>query len=182
MILIPEIRGTVAIRSAPAEFLDTFRRRVASGLLSGSPHPRSNYVVAEAGHDRLLVRAADWWTALNVGLNELELQVPAPGSVRYRVRYWRWAGYALGLCGALGLIGLLLLLALDVRAYIARSPDSMVPGLSVEQHLLIAWLMVLFWGFLWPWVLVMLHKSPLRRLMARLIAEVDAVGGGVASR
>jgi hypothetical protein len=57
----------------------------------------------------------------------------------------------------------------------------MIPGLSVEQNLLIAWVMVLFWGFIWPWVLISLHKRPLHRLIARLIAEVDA-GVAPASR
>ena len=61
----------------------------------------------------------------NAGLNELELRFPKPGSVQYRVRYWRWASFTLGLSGILGLVGVL-------------------------------------------------HKRPLRRLVARLISEVDA--------
>jgi hypothetical protein len=174
MTLSPEIRGTVQIRSAPAEFLQAFRQRVAAGLLSGTPQPRSNYVVTQAGSDRLQVRAADWSTAINVGLNQLDLGLPEQGRVRYHVRYWRWASYAVGLCGVLGLIGLLLLLIPDARGYIARHPSSMVPGLSVDQHLYIAWAMVLFWAFLWPWILISLHKPALRRLVTRLITEVDA--------
>jgi hypothetical protein len=39
-------------------------------------------------------------------------------------------------------------------------------------------LMPEIWGFIWPWLLISLHKRPLHRLIARLIAEVDA---GVAS-
>jgi hypothetical protein len=74
----------------------------------------------------------------------------------------------------MGLIGLALLLGTDVRGYIARHPNSMVPGLSVEQNLAIAWVMVLFWGFVWPWLLIAMHKRPLRQLVTRLIAEVDA--------
>ena len=174
MPLAAEIDGTVPIQSSDAQFLDAFRRRVAAGLLTGHPHPRSNYVVAEGAPGRLQVRAADWWTAINVGLNELELRVAQPASVQYRVRYWRWAAYALGLSGILALVGLVLLLAFDARGYIARHMDTMVPGLSVDQNLLIAWGMVVFWGFVWPWLLIALHKRPLRRLVARLIAEVDA--------
>lgn len=34
--------------------------------------------------------------------------------------------------------------------------------------------MVVFWGFVWPWILILLHKRPLHSLMARLITEVDA--------
>ena len=40
--------------------------------------------------------------------------------------------------------------------------------------------MVLFWGFVWPWLLIALHKPVLRRLVARLVKEVDtpAPAGG----
>jgi hypothetical protein len=174
MTLTPRIEGAVPIRSSAVQFLDAFRRRVATGLLSGHPHPRSNYVIADAGPGRLRVRAADWWTAINVGLNQLELQLPRPGFVQYEVTYWRWASYAFGLSGILGLIGLVLLLTADVRGYIARNPAGMVPGLSIDQNLLVAWGMVLFWGFVWPWLLIPLHKKPLHRLVTRLITEVDA--------
>ena len=93
--------------------------------------------------------------------------------MHYRVRYWRWAFFGFALSGTLGLIGLTMLLSLDVRGYIERHPESMMPGLSVDQNLLIAWVMVLFWGFLWPWLLVALHKRPLRGLLERIVAEVD---------
>jgi hypothetical protein len=80
------------------------------------------------------------------------------------------------LSGGIGLIGIILLLGFDVRGYIADHESSMVPGLSIEQNLGIAWLMVLFWGFVWPWLLISMHKRPLRELIARLIAEMDAAG------
>ena len=176
MTLTPRIRGTVQIRSAPAEFLQAFRQRVTSGLLSGKPHPRSNYVVTQAGRDRLHIHAADWSTAINVGLNEVDLELSWQGTLSYEVRYWRWAAYVLALSGILGTIGLLLLLTLDVRGYKARLPECMLPGLSVDQNLIVAWAMVVFWGLLWPWLVIVLHKPPLRRLLTRLIAEVDAQG------
>ena len=110
----------------------------------------------------------------NVGLNELELRFQKPGAVQYRVRYWRWASFTLGLSGILGLVGVLLLLVFDVRGYIARHEVTMLPGLSIDQNLFVAWAMVIFWGFTWPWLLIALHKRPLRRLVARLISEVDA--------
>lgn len=174
MILAPKVEGVVAVRSSAVQFVAAFRRRVAVGLLAGRPHPRSNYRVVEEGVGLLRVRAADYWTAINVGLNELELRLPSSGSVEFRVQYWRWAFYALGLGAVLGLIGLALLLALDVRGYIARNASARLPGLSIDQNFGIAWVMVLFWGFAWPWLLIALHKRPLRRLVERLVREVDA--------
>ena len=182
MTLAPETEGSFPIRSSPTVFLDGFRHRVADGLLTGHPHPRSNYVIAESGPALLRVRAADWWTAMNVGLNDLELRVAQPGSVRYRVRYWRWAAFAIGLSGILGIIGLVLLLTLDARGYIARNMHTMIPGLSVDQNVLVAWAMVGFWGFVWPWLLIALHKKPLRRLIGRLVGEVDSAMVGDTAR
>jgi hypothetical protein len=101
-------------------------------------------------------------------------KLPSSGSVQFRVLYWRWASYALAVSGVLGLIGLVLLLILDVRGYIARHAVTMMPGLSTDQNLALAWVMVLFWGFAWPWLLIALHKRPLRRLVERLVREVDA--------
>jgi hypothetical protein len=74
----------------------------------------------------------------------------------------------------LGTIGIVLLVTLDVRGYMARHSSSTLPGLSIDQNLVIAWFMVLFWGFVWPWLLAPIHKRPLRRLVERLIADVDA--------
>jgi hypothetical protein len=84
-MLLPEIEGTVSIRSPFTPFLRAFRGRVAAGLLTGRPHPRSNYVATEGGSDRLIVTAADWWTAINVGLNRLEIQSVTRDTIRYRV-------------------------------------------------------------------------------------------------
>jgi len=174
MALTPELEGTASIRSSPDAFFRAFRRRVSRGLLTGRPHPRSNYVVTEAGPARLEVRANGWWTAINVGLNRLELRPSSPGVIRYHVRYWQWARFVLFLSGALGLIGLVFLLGFDVRGYIIRHRSSMISGLSIDQNLLIAWSLVLFWGFIWPWLLIEWHKRPVHGLVARLIAEVDA--------
>jgi hypothetical protein len=82
--------------------------------------------VTETSPAHLEVRAADWWTAINVGLNRLELRLLQPGVIRYELRYWRWARYVLGLSGALGFVGLALLLSIDVRDYLARHQSSMI--------------------------------------------------------
>jgi hypothetical protein len=177
MIFDAEIEGALPIRSTVQRFVQAFRQRVSAGLLTGRPHPRSNYRLDEtASHDHLVVRAADWRTAINVGLNELELRVPQHGLVHYRVRYWRWASYALALSGILGFVGVMLLLTLDVHGYIARHSTARFPGLSIDHTVLVAWAMILFWGFVWPWLLIALHKRPLRRLVGRIVNEVDAVG------
>ena len=174
MIFTPQIDGSLPIHSPPVEFARALERRVAAGLLTGAADRRSNYQLLGSGPDGIRVSATDWWTAFNVGLNDVELRFPLPGVVHYTVRYWRWAAYGIGLCGAMGVTGLVLLLGFDARGYFARNPASRFPGLSVDHSLFVAWTMTIFWGFVWPWILIALHKRPLHRLVARLVREIDA--------
>ena len=173
MRLFASVEGAASIRAQPRPFVTAFVRRIETGLLRGASPRRSRYVVTRHEGDGLAFRAVNWLTAINVGLNDVELAVSSDG-VRYLIRYPRWARYVLLLSGGLGVVFLALLLVGDVRSYISGHSESRLPGLSVEQNVAIAWAMALFWGFVWPWILIALHKRPLRGLMARLIAEVDA--------
>jgi hypothetical protein len=55
-----------------------------------------------------------------------------------------------------------------------QNPNARVPGLSLDQNVYLAWGAVCFWGFVWPWLLIAFHKRPLRRLLERLVTEIDA--------
>ena len=178
MILSPHIEGTLPLRSSTAAFIQAIRERVASGLL-GPNAGRSHYAVSESTPEMVRIHAVNWQSAINVGLNELELRFRHLGTIEYRVRYWRWAAYVIGLGGILGIMGLALLVSFDVRGYIATHPSTQVAGFSTDQQVIIAWMMVLFWGFIWPWLLIGIHKRPLHRLVARIVSEVDPGGAGV---
>ena len=71
---------------------------------------------------------------------------------------WDWRGF----------------MTVDLREFVADFVTFGLPGLSIEQNVGIVWAMVLFWGFAWPWCLIVIHKGPLRRLVERIIREVDA--------
>ena len=172
--MFSSVHGTATIRTPSQAFLTGFVRRIETGLFGGTRHWRCRYVVNRVPSDGLQFRAADWPTALNVGLNDVELHVSADGNVRYAIRYLRWSSYVLALGAVVGFALILVLARLDIRAYIARHPASAFPGLSMDQNVAIAWALVVFWGFVWPWILIAMHRRPLRRLMNRLIAEVDA--------
>lgn len=146
-----------------------FRSRVRAGLLTGRPGPRQNYAVEEEGPGSMRVRAIDWWTAINVGLNDVLLDASEPGTVGYRVGYWRWTLYGVGLCGVIGVATFA-----GLRWLLANNPQALIPGLAVEQNLAVAYAMAAFWGFAWPWILVARHKQALTGLVAKLITEIDA--------
>jgi len=175
------VQGAVPMRSEPRAFVAAFARRVSSGLIPGAPASRNRYVVTREGGDNLHFRAAGWWTAVGVGLNEVDLAAAA-GRVRYTVRYARWATFVLALSDLLGIALLVFFVFADIREYLAAHPASALPGLSLDQNVALAWAMALFWGFAWPWILIVTHRRPLRRLIERLIAEVDSVAAGEARR
>ena len=166
-----QVEGSATIKAQPRSFVEKFVRRIETGLLPGSPS-RNRYRVTEQSGDALSFRAEDWWTAIAVGLNDVQLTAD-PGAVRYSIRYPRWSAYVLMGGAVLGVIFIAVLLAIDLPHYIEQHSTSRFPGLTTEQNVAIAWAMGIFWFFVWPWILIRLHRRPLRRLMERLITEVD---------
>ncbi len=177
MLSLASVEGTVTIRSQARAFLDAFARRIESGLLAGASARRNRYVVTRRAPDGLEFKAVDGWTAFNVGLNEVALEVTSPGILRYRVRYPRWARYAVGLAAFLGALMAATFLVIDIRTYIATHRLSQIPGLTVDQNLAVAWALAVFFFLVWPWILIALHKGPLRNLLVQIIGEVDAAAG-----
>lgn len=172
-MIFASVSGAANIRANAAAFVSAFAQRIDAQLFPAAARSRSQYVVTETGAAGLQFRAVTFWTAINVGLNEVDLAVAPGGQVRYTIRFPRWAGYAIGLGAALGAIFIVIFAMIDLRSYIAQHPGSAFPGLSMSQNIAIAWGMAFFWGFVWPWILIALHKRPLRRLMNRIISEVD---------
>lgn len=175
------VEGTSSIRSDPRAFVAAFARRIAAGLIPGAPPKRTRYVVTREGGDTLHFRAVNWWTAVGVGLNEVDLAAGG-GRVRYAVRYPRWALFAVAGSAVIGALLIAFFLLYDLREYLAGHPASALPGLTLGQNVALGWAMAFFWGFVWPWILIALHKGPLRRLVEELIAEVDAEAAGEARR
>jgi len=177
MIFTPSLTGETTLRSRPDAFLSALERRVEAGLLTGHPHPRSRYAITSRGGDRLAFGAENRLTAFNVGLNDVEVVLDTPGRLRYRIEYWRWARYSLGLSAVIGIALCLVFLSIDLPRYMETHPGSTVRGLSVRENLALAWGMAIFWGLVWPWIGIAVHKGPVRRLFERIVAEVDAAPG-----
>src|SRR5213594_3713259 len=133
-MFLASVSGDTAARAPAATFVAAFVRRVESGLLAARPRSRNHYEVTEQRPDGLAFRAADWWTAVNVGLNDVDIAIASDGRVRYDVRYARWAAYVIALAGVLGVILILVFLAIDIRAYIAQHEAARFSRLSIEQN------------------------------------------------
>jgi hypothetical protein len=147
MWFLPRTESSAPIRSEPESFVQAFARRIESGLLPRASARRSRYAVVRHRPDGLAFRAKDWLTAVNVGLNEVELSA-SPGRARYRVEYRLWATYVVLLSAAIALVMAVVFLALDMHAYVERHPGETIPGLTIGQNVAVGWSMVLFWGLL----------------------------------
>jgi len=120
MWFLPRTEGFAPIRSEPGSFVQAFARRIESGLFPDASSRRSRYEVSRQAHDTLTFRAAGWLTAINVGLNDVELAVSA-GQARYTIEYRRWAAYAVLLSAAIGLAIAIIFIVIDIRDYVDRT-------------------------------------------------------------
>jgi hypothetical protein len=161
----PTFGGTVRIRTPRTEFLERVRRRIDAGFLTGEASGRSQYVVSQQTDCKLTFCAGDFMTAINVGLNQVELRIPEDQWLEYEVTYRRWAAYCVALGALLGtaLIACFLLMPgmrSDVAAY--------------QGGAVVFWGSVAFWGFFWPWLLIALHKPFAERSLNQVLAEIDS--------
>jgi len=162
--LSPSFTGTLEIRSATPAFFEALKARVQLGLLTGKPHPRARYAVTKHTERELAIRASDFLTAINVGLNDVVLQSAADRQLDYSVGYSRWAAYVVGLSAVIG-----------AAVALAHLGFKLGGGshLDADQTDSIFWALVLFWGGVWPWILVAMHRRFARGLLVRILREVD---------
>ena len=171
----PRLRGQTEIASSSAPFLEAVKARIQSGLLTGKPHWRSRYTVTGHAQQEIAFRAADAMTAINVGLNEVTLCTAGNRRVEYSVSYRRWAAFVVGVSACFGIGFVAASLIWDIEARVARYAFVADPVLNTTVGLALLWGLVLFWAVIWPWILIAMHKPFARKLMDRIIQEVDAV-------
>ena len=159
-LFLPVFTGRISVPGVPADFSARLAERVRTGLLVPGSRRRANYTVDTTGSDRLSFRAADLWTAISVGLNEVSVERRDATTISYEVRYWRWTLYCvvLSLLFVLSAVGIVLFWGQAIQAQ--------------QYGPLLFWCHVGFWGFAWPWILTALHKPFASRCLERILREV----------
>ncbi len=158
---LPRIQGTLEVGRVPEDLVGAIRRRVENGLLQPGVRKRANYVVRRETQGAIDFGAADWWTAVAIGLNEVQVRRLSDGRLAYSITFWRWAGYVIVLGAVIGaaLIGSLLF------EYVRRE--------VMEQGGLVVFLsIVLFWAVVWPWVLIAMHRLVVRKQLERILRQL----------
>src|SRR5690242_12919145 len=108
----PTYDGTIELPSLPADFTERIARRVEVGLFVPGSRRRADYVVSEKSQDSIAFNAVGFWTAYNVGLNDVLLRRAGPSVIAYHGRFWRWASIAASQALAISLLILIVLLFL----------------------------------------------------------------------
>jgi hypothetical protein len=141
-------------------------RRIETGLLSPGSRRRANYVVRSKSSDAVSFSANDFWTAFNIGMNDVELRRADGNRIAYHGSFSRWAAYAAiqGLAVA-GVILIVVLLWPGERAEVARYGVWGWPLLII---------LLAFFGLVWPRLLVVMHRHFAARALERIVREAMA--------
>jgi len=165
----PEFSGTFLPERIRPDFTKALAERVRRGLFPRASERRNRYKVMNESEGELRFRSEGPLSAINIGWNDVQVQIDlapetpgAPPKIHYRVTFFNWAAYGVALCG---FIGICLIAAASIfgSKYLLGYPGAKT----------IFWVMVVFWGFVWPWILVALHKRPAATALERLFAEVN---------
>lgn len=158
----PCFEGELELAEVPDDFVARIERRVAEGLLVKGSRQRANYRVRRTDKDEIAFGADDFWTAMNVGLNEVVVRRTGPRTVAYQVTFRAWNRYGVWLCAALGIVGLCVaFLVPSIRRMIEEYPLGAVAVGGL----------LLFWCVVWPWILTAMHKRPAARCLERILRE-----------
>jgi hypothetical protein len=182
-LLTPTFEGVLEEKDLPADILDRVARRVQTGGFPSAGGRRQNYEVStseEVGVSeralgyreaedtrRLRIVAKDWATRLAIGLNDVELTLEPGGRLSYRVSYREWTRFpmwmAIGFSSLTALVGLII--------YVSGAPTGPVHTGG--------WVGIgsgLFWGGVWPWllmgILVSAHKKIAQRVLVQFLGQV----------
>ena len=166
----PHVSGEYRPPSLSSQLLDNLEERVRNGLFPMAKPRRNAYKVVSRTEDSLRFRSTNVLSGINVGLNDVSLTLDVDrGVARFDIRYWTWAKYGIGLC--LSIFGLIVLLLTVGRALF---PPAWF--MNADRMPILKWTMLGFFGFAWPWILVAMHKRPVRRCLVGILDEVNGSG------
>ncbi len=162
----PEFSGTYSPEKLRSDFIPALAERVRSGLFPLSSERRNRYAIVSESDEQLRFRSEGFLASISIGWNDVQVQIDSPPDsatrVCYEVRYFAWARYGVILCAFLGIALIAAWTLLGQRYGAHRSAAKMI-----------FWVMMIFWCFVWPWILVAIHKRPAAKALQRLFAVVN---------
>ena len=171
-VFSPNISGEYSPEHLSERFLDRLADRIHSGLLSRASKSRNSYVITGKTENRLSFRSSGLWTGINVGLNNVSVQLDTSSRINpqviYQVQYWVWTTYCVLLCLAIGVF-----LIASRYYFFPELFEKLWHKQSDIYYEFIFWAFLIFWGILWPWFLVAFHKKSIPKLLKHIFDEVN---------
>lgn len=157
---LPSFGGEFWLEHIPQDFVERIIQRVQTGFLQAGMKVRANYVAIPQQDGSVRVTANDFWTAINVGLNDVVVRREAGNVIRYEVSFGTWAKYCVFLGGVIFLLVLIVQFAAHLAGF-SVTPSQFVLGMLIAA----------FFGLVWPWLLIEMHKRPAARCLDRILRE-----------
>lgn len=157
----PRFAGRVQLERVPEDFVERLQRRVEEGFLIQGNRLRADYAAhVEGGAVRIV--AGGYWTAINIGLNDVRITKEDENHMTYEVTFGRWMKYAMVLCATIAGIALLALYCTELYV-----PNFSGPSTRWLANFALAF----FFGVVWPLALTEFHKKPAATCLERIIRE-----------
>lgn len=168
----PSFEGEWSPENLASDFVRRMAARVRSGLLPAAKRRRNRYELLVETDESVRFRSTTLLTGANIGWNDVALRVDPRGrTVTYRVAYWTWARYCIGLGLALGLLFGVLVVAPVVTGWFPF-PETFYPARAEVVYFGLP--IMGFWCLVWPWVLIAMHKRPARAGFLGLLEEINS--------
>ena len=162
-IFHPSFTGSFTPAHLSQDFIVNLAERLHTGLFPTASERRNQYEIETQSDDSLQFRSANLLSGINIGLNDVSIQVNREkGEVNYRVTYRTWAKHCIGL-------GLIIAFILVTGRYLL-TPKS-YSGQYVDM---VFWPSVIFWCVIWPWLLIPIHKGSAKKCLNRVLDEVNS--------
>ena len=169
----PEVSGKWQPDKLSKDIISALTERIRNnGLLAPTASKaRNSYEILESGYDRLHFRSTGLLTSIAIGLNDVNVRIDQmqANTLNYTIKYWTWAKYSIFLC-----FGILILvpgiLYFTQYKIISQSMNE-IPGAVNSIPLFIFLGNALFWGLLWPWILIAIHKKHACRALEHILMQ-----------
>ena len=173
-IFLPQFSGTYQPETISTQLMTNLSKRLTTGgVFPLASSRRNRYEVLEHTDTALRFRSTSLLTGITIGLNDVSLRLdqsqPVQPAIHYHVRFWTWAKYAIFLC--LGIIAPCGIFILPPLFGIDLVPPHYIA--PVSQIKMVGIPMLVFWGLVWPWLLIALHKKHAARCLENILAEVN---------
>ncbi|MHC4116712.1 MAG: hypothetical protein ACYSWO_04310 [Planctomycetota bacterium] len=164
-IFHPSFTGSFRPESFSQDFIEKLAERLRSGLFPAASDRRNQYEIATQSDGFIRFRSVNLLSGINLGPNDVSIEVDREKrQVSFKVTYWTWAKYCIGLGLIIGCFGV-------VGRYLLMPESYSSPNLDI-----VFWPSVIFWCVLWPWLLIPVHRGPARKCLTRILDEINSQG------